>query len=72
MLNNDKKSVNYGKFHYLFDRFQYIEEGTELEIEFVKSGLKGFIDVRIGFVKDETPDDVPTIEDDYITNDEVN
>ena len=45
-LNNDKNKDNYGKFHYLFEKFADIEEGAFLDMEFVKKGMIGFIDVR--------------------------
>lgn len=32
--------------HYLLERFAEIEEGTELELEFMRRGTNGFIDVR--------------------------
>ena len=61
-LVNDKNSDKFGKFHYLFERFADIPEGSVLEIEFVKRGMKGFVDVRTG-----TPtiqeDEIPVIED---------
>ena len=58
-----------GKFHYLFERFGEIEEGAELEIEFVKKGLKGFIDVRTAeegkevIQTDASDKDIPVVED---------
>ena len=52
MLNDE------GSFHYLFEKFANIEEGTELEMEFVKEGMRGYIDVRP--IRDT--DDIPVIE----------
>lgn len=57
----DKNSDKYGKFHYLFEKFADIEEGSLLEIEFVKKGLAGYVDVRAeGISKVE---EIPVIED---------
>ena len=55
--NNEE---NFGKFHYLFEKFATIKEGTNLEMEFVKKGMKGFVDVRVA---GDSPNDIPVIDD---------
>lgn len=63
-LINDKNNEKHGKFHYLFERFADIEEGDLLDMEFVKRGMKGFIDVRpSGGVPLVNTDDIPVIEE---------
>jgi hypothetical protein len=64
MLNKEKK------FHYLFERFQDIDEGAVLDMEFVKKGLKGFINVEEISTEHEAvgekvgeEDDIPVVED---------
>lgn len=64
----DKNSDKYGKFHYLFEKFADIDEGTMLEMEYVKKGLAGYVDVRavgVGGIED----DIPVIEDDVKVDD---
>jgi hypothetical protein len=43
---NDKNSKNYGRFHYLFERFGGIEEGSILIMEYIKRGNTGYVEVR--------------------------
>jgi hypothetical protein len=57
---SDKNSENYGNFHYLYERFADIEEGEEIEMEFIKSGKIGYIDVRKLNVAD---DSIPAVEE---------
>lgn len=65
------------KFHYLFERFKDIEEGSMLELEYKREGKRGYIDVReIGGeeeideddgerkLKKISKDDIPIIEED--------
>ena len=61
---NDKNSDKYGKFHYLFEKFADIEEGEMLEIEYVKKGLTGFVDVRRLENKIPEYSDIPVINED--------
>ncbi|MCX6724221.1 MAG: hypothetical protein NT155_03580 [Candidatus Staskawiczbacteria bacterium] len=69
MFVTDKNSPNYGKFHYLFQKFEDIEEDTMLEMEFVRKGARGYVDVRIhdvgNNIKDNKADtnDIPVIEE---------
>jgi len=58
----DKNSENYGKFNYLFQAFENINEGDELEMEYVRKGKTGFVDVRRAGEK-RNEDDIPVIED---------
>jgi hypothetical protein len=45
-----------GNFHYLFEKFQNIEEGSMLEMEFQRSGNTCFIDVKeVQHEADEEP-----------------
>lgn len=68
---NDKNSDNYGKFHYLYERFADIEEGDELEMEYIRKGKTGYIDVRKvsdqEFPSESEPEiseeDIPIVED---------
>lgn len=66
---NDKNSDKYGKFHYLFEKFADIPEGSLLELEYIKKGITGFIDVRAkggnvsSHVAQITTDEIPVVED---------
>lgn len=61
---NDKNSEKYGKFYYLFEKFADIAEGSLLEIEYVKKGVTGYIDVRPeGSAPVQDMNDIPVIED---------
>jgi hypothetical protein len=63
-LVTDKNSEKYGKFNYLFEKFADIEEDQMLEMEYVKKGMKGYVDVRpSGVVPIVDVDDIPVIED---------
>ena len=63
----DKNSPNFGKFGYLYQKFADIEEDTMLEMEYIKKGVRGFVDVRIynpkakRMIRDE---EIPVIEED--------
>jgi hypothetical protein len=57
--NNEEK---YGKFYYLYERFADIPEGSNLEMQFVKKGMAGYIDVKVVNDKIDT-DDIPVIND---------
>ena len=65
---NDKNQEDkYGKFYYLFEKFADIEEGTLLDIEFVKNGLRGYVDVRPAEgVPLVNIDEIPVIEEDEV------
>jgi hypothetical protein len=61
---SDKNSDNYGKFHYLFENFANIEEGAELEMEYVKKGKAGFVNVKlVGKQQGYDDETIPVIED---------
>jgi hypothetical protein len=60
-----------GKFHYLFERFAGIQEGSEIVMEYKRKpgSARGFIDVRLAG-GDDTPgadgdpyDDIPIVEE---------
>ncbi len=68
---NDKNSDKFGKFHYLFERFADIPEGSFLEMEYIKKGKSGFIDVRTGnpglpTISVDGVNEIPVVEDDEI------
>lgn len=50
------------KYHYLLDKFADIEEGDEIEIEYIQKGEDGFIDVR------RVSDGVVVSDDDFVVN----
>ena len=60
---NDKNSDNYGKFHYLFEKFGQINEGSDLEMEYVRKGKAGYVDVRVVGKDNLSIDDIPVVED---------
>jgi hypothetical protein len=65
----DKNKENYGKFHYLFERFSDIEEGEMLEMEYIKKGTGGFI--RVDKASDKTNDDIPVIEENEVSVEDI-
>lgn len=65
-LVTDKNNDKYGKFNYLFEKFADIEEGAFLTMEYVKKGMKGFVEVKIdevGQMPQVTVKEIPIIED---------
>lgn len=68
---NDKNSDKYGKFYYLFEKFAEVPEGSLLEIEYIRKGASGYIDVRTESVNipQVNSDDIPIVEDDIKAED---
>ena len=68
MTVNDRNSPNFGKFHYLYERFSDIKEGDLLDMEFVRKGKTGFVDVkRVGVDVDDS--EIPIIDDSNVDYD---
>lgn len=67
----DRNSPNFGKFHYLYQKFADIEEDTILEMEYIKKGIRGYVDVRLHVSPGERKinnDEIPVIEDNKKVN----